>query len=488
MVIGLRTKGTLAALIAALLLAPGIGTTIRAQQKLQVIPPEAAQTTTMRKAVDTEIDALAPRLFEMTDFCYKNPEPGYEEFKASAMFVDELKKQGFVVETGVPGLPENFDRLKLIGGMNPKFAEPKGMPTAFKAKYKGKSDKPVIGIAVEYDALRGSPSFHGCQHDMQGPTGIGAAVALAKVMEKNNIPGSVWVIGTPAEEIGPPAKAAQAKAGYYDGVDFMLRSHGTSNETIRYPGGFASRHIRQTKYTFHGKSAHAQGAWEGVSAFDAALLFFHAAEMYREHSEPQFRFHGIMPEAGEAPNVVPAQASVLYWVRHLMDETPLSPKAPAKAAEMINAKVAQLDAAAKGAAMATGTTVDIDHYGEYNPGIGVGAMQDIMFQYAIDYGGINPGERKVAAQWEETGFGTMIVPGVQVHIGLADTPDLTGHSQEAADQSVSPAGHKSLVLTSKVMAATALRLVTDQTLRDKVKAEHASWLAKYKGAPAADQQ
>lgn len=31
---------------------------------------------------------------------------------------------------------------------------------------------PVIGFAVEYDALRGTPPFHGCQHNMQGPTGL----------------------------------------------------------------------------------------------------------------------------------------------------------------------------------------------------------------------------------------------------------------------------------------------------------------------------
>ncbi len=102
---------------------------------------------------------------------------------------------------------------------------------------------PVIGIAVEYDALRGTPPFHGCQHNMQGPTGIGAAIALAKTLEKNNIPGSVWVFGTPAEEVGPPAKAAMAKAGYFEGTDFMFRSHGTSRSTARMPGGVSARHV-----------------------------------------------------------------------------------------------------------------------------------------------------------------------------------------------------------------------------------------------------
>ena len=50
------------------------------------------------------------------------------------------------------------------------------------------------------------------------------------------------------------------------------------------------------KYTFHGESAHAQGAWEGRSALDAVFLLFHSVDMMREHSEPQFRIH-IVAEA-----------------------------------------------------------------------------------------------------------------------------------------------------------------------------------------------
>jgi hypothetical protein len=40
-------------------------------------------------------------------------------------------------------------------------------------------------------------------------------------------------------------KAVMAKSGYFEGIDYMMRSHGTSRETLRYPGGFSARHIRQ---------------------------------------------------------------------------------------------------------------------------------------------------------------------------------------------------------------------------------------------------
>jgi amidohydrolase len=449
------------------------------EEKTQVIPPENSRTTELREAVDSVIDSLSTRLIEINDWMYNNPEPGFLEFKASSVLVDELKKYGFTVEMGVPGLGPEFDSLKIVGGFPVDYEGPSGIPTAFKAKYKGKSDVPVICIAVEYDALRGYPCFHGCQHNMQGPVGIGAAIALARVMDRNNIPGSVWVIGCPAEEVGPPAKAIMAQTGYFDGVDFMMRSHGTSRETIHYPGGFSARHIRQTKYTFHGKSAHAQRPWEGKSALDSVLLLFHAIDMIREHSEPQFRFHGIISEGGSAPNIVPEQASALVWIRHLIDETPLGALSPREANEKVTQKVEALDKMAEAAALATGTEVDIVHYGEYNPGIAVGVLNDVAFQYAVDYGGVNIDKRAVPRHWEETGFGTLVVPGVHISIGTEDIPKVAGHSQENADITVSAAGHKSLILTSKVMAAVGLRLFMDEGLRKKAKAEHTEWLTKY---------
>ena len=275
----------------------------------RVLPEESNRTTELREAVDTEIDAIASRLFELSDWMYRNPESGFLEFEASRRLTEELQSHGFEVEMGVPGLDPDYDRYKIVGGLPEDYDGPPGLPTAFRAKYKGNEEHPIIGIAVEYDALRGNPPFHGCQHNMQGPTGIGAAIALAKVMEEEDLPGSVWVIGTPAEEVGPPAKAAMANAGYLDDIDFVFRSHGTATETLRYPGGFAARHIRQLKYMFHGQSAHAQSAWEGRSALDAVFLLFHSVDMMREHSEPQFRFHGIVSDGGVAPNIVPITAS-----------------------------------------------------------------------------------------------------------------------------------------------------------------------------------
>jgi len=445
---------------------------------------EPQEVARLREEVDAHIDALRDELIELNDWMYENPEPGFMEFQAVDKLTAVLAQNGFEVERGVPNLDEvwpDFDRHKYVAGLPEDYDGPPGMPTAFRAKYVGKIESPVIGIVVEYDALRGNPPFHGCQHNMQGPTGLGAAIALARVMEQHDLPGSVWVIGAPAEEVGPPAKAALARAGYIDGVDFAMRTHGVTgkNETVRSGGGFSARHIEETRYTFHGSSAHAQQAWEGVSALDAVMLLFHAMEMMREHSEPQFRFHGIVTEGGVAPNIVPEKASALIWVRHLIDETPICSVSPMEARAMIKAKLEQLHQAARGCAMATGTTVDIEHYGSYVPSIAVGALNELIFQYAVEYGGINIRESSVPHHFEETGFMSLKVPGARVSLGVEGIPETPGHSQESADVTITPRGHDALILLAKVMAASGLRLVMDPEVRKEIKEEHAMWLEKY---------
>ncbi len=445
------------------------------------LPQEPSEMVPLRAQLEAKIDAYHGRMVEMNDWMYHNPEPAFLEWEASRMLAGELQERGFEVEWSVPGLEERwpeFDDLRYVGGLDEGYEGEPYLPTAFRAKYRGRSPGPVIGIVVEYDALRAG--FHGCQHNMQGPTGVGAGIALARVLEDNDLPGSVWVIGAPAEEVGPPAKAAMARAGYLDGVDFAFRSHGTSRTTSRAPGGFSARHILQYSYTFLGEDAHAQRPWESqANALSAVILFFTAVDQLRHQSEPQFRFHGIIQEGGEAPNVIPARTSALMWIRHLMDETRLGDVSPGQARAMIEAKAEQVHNAARGAAQATGTRVEIQRYGTYVPGVSVGLLNDIAFHYAREYGGRNPREEAVPSQWEETGMLTLQTPGVGINLGNPDMPPAPAHSRQNADITVSPEGHENLALTAKAMAATALRLIMEPDLARRVKEEHTMWVERY---------
>lgn len=71
--------------------------------------------------------------------------------------------------------------------------------------------------------------------------------------------------------------------------------------------------------------------------------------------------------------------------------------------------------AARAAALATGTKVTIDRYGEYRDGITVGSLEELGFAYAQKFGAprINP-EPQRPDGYEETGFVTREIPGVSV--------------------------------------------------------------------------
>ncbi len=79
---------------------------------------------------------------------------------------------------------------------------------------------------------------------------------------------------------------------------------------------------------------------------DAVELMNHAANMMREHIEPTARIHYVIPDAGEAPNVVPAYAKVWYYVR---DSNRMS----------VEANYEWLTQIAEAAALATQTTYKI---------------------------------------------------------------------------------------------------------------------------------
>ena len=131
-----------------------------------------------KKQLYEAVDRMAKRLTGMADFIFDHPETDGNEVQAAALLTDFLKENGFVVEMGCGGLP-----------------------TAFRGVYEnrpqgvwGKGRIPRIGILCEYDALENLG--HGCGHHMQGPSCLGAALAVKEVLK--SFPYDLVVYGTPA--------------------------------------------------------------------------------------------------------------------------------------------------------------------------------------------------------------------------------------------------------------------------------------------------
>ncbi|MFH1574326.1 MAG: hypothetical protein ABIG68_10100 [Acidobacteriota bacterium] len=432
--------------------------------RLDQLPSETTRFVELQKQLETEIEIVQPRIIEMNDWLYRHPESGYEEVRAADMLASELKQSGFEVAFGVSGIDAGFNAFvdQRFGGG--------GLKTAFVAKHKGRAQHPVICFMLEADALRSEQGpFHGCQHNQQGPAAIGSAIALSRLVERHELPGSVWVIHCPAEEISPSTKAAMTMAGVFDEVDFLIRSHGTPHQAKRSRAGLGNccMLIESTLYTFTGRPSHGSRAWQGRDALDAARLFFTAVDMLREHSEPTFRFMGTISKVGKSPNVTNDVVEVDHWIRN-SDRSGLQP---------IREKQEQVDTIARAAAMATFTEVQINHYGSDGNGIESGWLQALAWMYTRRYGDAAAlsEEPDEPTGWDESGIGAVNVPGVSIRPAVADIREVAGHSYENAAVTISPQGHKGLVQTVQIGASVALRLLLDPDLQRRVKDEFAEW-------------
>jgi len=231
-----------------------------------------------------EVDAIRDEMKQMSRYIYDNPEQGLAEEKACKVQTDILTKYGFSVE--------------------PDFC---GFPTAYKAVYKGSKPGPTIAMLSEYDAL---PELgHGCGHNLIALISVGAGIAMRKAADEYG--GTIWVIGTPAEEtLG--AKVEMTKAGAFDEADVVMMSHPAFVDA-ESPDLTA---INSYKFSFYGVPAHAAAAPEmGVNALDAMINFFNLVNALRQQTKPDARIHGIITKGGTAPNIIPDYTEAIFYVR-----------------------------------------------------------------------------------------------------------------------------------------------------------------------------
>ncbi len=410
----------------------------------EIKPNELAKRLTAAAGADkerllTRVEALwSSELGALSDYIGKNPEVGFEEHTTVDTLTRVLRAKGFTVETGQADLETAF-----VG----TWDSPAGV------------NGPTLGIIVEYDALRGTQgAFHGCQHNAQSPVGFAAAVALAEHMTAKRLPGRIKVYGTPAEEMGPPAKVTMWRAGVFEGADILIRSHG-SGETSRNRAGFGvcCLNINMVRYVYEGRPAHQRSSWNGRNALAAAVQFYTSVDHLRPSLRPEAVIQGVIPEGGVAPNVVPDRAVVDYYIRY-PDEVYLA---------HIDSMMAN---AARAAALATGTKVTIDRYGEYRDGITLGSLEELVFAYAKQLGAPNIVEEpQRPAGYEETGFVTRDIPGVSVGVFSSPAP---GHSYERWEDSMKLVGHTGFVLDAKIMAAVLHDFLADAKFRETVQREH----------------
>src|SRR4030081_1066806 len=342
----------------------------------------ADQVQQLKEGVCEAVERRAAELIETANWIHAHPEIGHQEVEASKRLSGLLTSAGIPVEMGTAG-----------------------MATAFKAELgTAPAQRPRVAILAEYDALPGLG--HGCGHNLIGTSAIGAGLALAEVLPE--LDGSIWVLGTPAEEsaaLKSGGKVHMVNAGIFSDVAAAIMFHPGSDTAVTLDRSLAARGF---EFYFHGKAAHAAGAPEdGINALDAVVLLYNAVSVLRQQMRSDVRIHGIILSGGAAANIIPDYAAIRYRTR-------------ADDSEYLADVVERVVACAEGAARATGCRLE---WKEYMPGyentMPNKVLRDLMSDNLRTLGvAVNHERRRSGRASTDFGNGSRRAPGIEARLAI----------------------------------------------------------------------
>jgi len=384
----------------------------------------------LKSHVVAEVDARRDELIRISDTIHAKPELAFQEFEAAALLTSVLEREGFAVQRGVAGLE-----------------------TAFVASYTSqKGDRPVVALLAEYDALAGLG--HACGHNIIGTASVGAALALRPVLDQ--LPGTIQVIGTPAEE-GGGGKIIMAEASVFDGVDAAMMVH-PSTRTMTRRSSLACYDLTME---FFGQAAHAAGSPDkGINALDACILTYNNISALRQQLTDDVRIHGIITHGGSAPNIIPDYTAAEFLVRAAEKDDAL-------------AVLAKVEDCARAGALAAGAEVSLTRGKKYYANMVSSAVLADLFDANLASLGREvqlplPNERMGST---DMGNVSHVVPALHAYVTIAPE-EVAGHSPEFRAAAVSPEGHAGLLDAAKALAMTAIDLFSNPDLVDVAWEEH----------------
>lgn len=439
-------------------------------------------SVTAHKELQQLVDEHAQQWKDVSKQVWDYAEMGYHETKSSTLLQKNLKDSGFSIQAGVAD-----------------------EPTGFIASYG--SGKPVVAILGEFDALPGlsqkavpdrdpvvdGAPGHGCGHNLLGAGAALAAVAVKQYMVEHHIAGTLRYYGTPAEE-GGSGKVYMVRDGLFKDVDVVLQWHPGNANTVANGGALA---VTSAKFTFHGVAAHAAMSPDrGRSALDAVMLMGTGIEYMREHVPATTRIHYIISKGGAAPNIVPDLAQM-----DLMARSPFNQTLAGVWERILNV--------AKGAALMTGTTLEVTDIGSDANIIANDALAPVAQKNLEEVGGYTmTADQKAFALELQKSLNAESIPPLDVTekiqplrvydpnqpsastdvgdvswnvptIGFSTAtfvPGVAAHSWQAAASAGMSIGQTGMVIASKALALTAIDLFTTPQLVADAKADFAKQL------------
>lgn len=292
-------------------------------------------TTSVKQFAERFVDRNQAAMSRLNDMIFYYGELGMQEFRTSELMIDTLASAGFAIERNLSGFPTGF--MASYGSGEPVIA--------IHCEYDGNpGNSQVSGIAERKEIVPGAPGH--CEgHNCNAAVTITGALAIKAAMKEFGIPGTLKIVGAPAEEqlISRPYFV---RDGHFDDVDIAFHVH--IKDTFGTDYGLIQIGLVSVQFTFLGASAHsAMSPWEGRDALDAAVLMDVGMAQFREHMRPGMSAHRVITEGGTQPNVIPARTTCWWFFR---DRSP----------EGVRKLFDQGERIARGAAMMANCELDID--------------------------------------------------------------------------------------------------------------------------------
>ena len=384
--------------------------------------------TVTPEELDQAVDSHRSAVVELASKIHEHPELRYEEHQACAWICEVVEARAKVPVERALG----------------------GVATAFRARVG--TGGPRIAILAEYDAL---PEIgHACGHNLIAGGAAGAFLALASYAE--DLPGTVELIGTPAEE-GGAGKVKLIDAGVFEGVDAAMMYHPFDRDLLTHPA-LASRWLTME---FQGTPSHAAMApFDGASALTACMQTFQLVDSQRVHFRDGVRVHGFVTNGGQAVNIIPERAACEFSVR-------------ACSKEELDRVRGIVERCAKGAALACDVQVAVSLRTGYREMRNNAAMAEI-FGDALRALGREPRvtDDAVGAGSTDMGDVSQVVPSIHPYLAICDEWETTCHQHRFAECAKSERGFDTMVVAAKALARSTLAMLSKPELLAAARAEY----------------
>lgn len=455
--------------------------------------------------VDDIIESRRDDFCAIADDIWDHPETRFEEFWSAARLADALEAEGFQLSRHAGGIPNAFIA---------SFGE----------------GKPVIALLGEFDALAGlSQQAHSAEPTYATPGKMATAVGIiylapqrSPLLSLRNSGCSSMAARAPCAFMAARVKKAARVKPLWCARGYSMISTPPSRHPEAWAGMFSTSTLAniQAAWRFTGTAAHAANSPHlGRSALDAVTLMTTGSNFLNEHIIEKARVHyAITDTGGVSPNVVQAQAEVLYLIR---------------APEMADVQqiFARIEKIAQGAALMTETSVSCRFEKACSSYLPNRTLEAAMYQAVCHYGtpqwsneerafaadiratlGVNDIQnslKNIAGTSGEEGkafarrhHDTVLIDEVapwaateNVLAGSTDVGDVSWkapvaqcfspcfaigtplHSWQLVSQGRTSIAHKGMLLAGKILGATAIRLFSDRPLLEASQQELAQVLA-----------